>query len=93
MINGTFQNPGLNQVEASYEKSGGFNPNSGTAVKDARCPASYIKETLQIVIVRHPFALVDYVCNIRKGPTGKFDPSYVCEVASVGNGSPYRAFL
>ena len=90
MINGTFQNPGLNQVEAFYERPTGFNPNMGTVVKDAACPVPYIKETVQSAMARLPAELFDYVWIIREGPTREFDTHALREIASVGNDSLYE---
>jgi len=91
MVNGTFQYPGLNQVEALYERSSGFNPNMGTVVKDEHCAAvPYLKESLQSAMAQLPVELFDYVWIIREAPTGAFDSRHVREIASVGNDSLYE---
>jgi len=89
MVNGMFQNPGLNQVEALYAQFHGFDANMPALVRDERCPVAYIKQTLQTAMAQFPVDLFDYVWIIREGPTSDFDSHHLRQIASIGNDSLY----
>jgi hypothetical protein len=90
VINGLFQNSGLNQVEALYRKSDGFNPNMLGTVHSDTCPVPYIRETLQTAIVRFPRDHFDYVWLLSPEPLPPFDMRGLRLIGSSGNDRLYQ---
>lgn len=90
MINGMFQNPGLNQVQALYARATGFDANMLAVVRDECCPVAYMKETFQSAMSQLPLDLFDYVWIIREGPTGNFQSRHLRLVDSVGEDTLYQ---
>ena len=89
MINGGFQNSGLNEVESLLRRSGSVDPKMGAVVRDERCPAP-LTMSLQFAMAQFPVELFDYVWIIREGPTGAFDTHRLREIAAVGDDRLYK---
>jgi hypothetical protein len=85
VINGLFQESGLNEVEASYRRLDGFDPNMLNTVHSAACPVPYIRETFQSAIERFPRSQFDYVWLVSPDPLPAFDDTGLELVSSVRN--------
>lgn len=90
MINGMYQNPGLNQVTVLFARNAEFDPNLYAVVHDERCPVGYISETFQSAVRKFPREMFDYVWLIGEEPLPGFDTSGLRLVAATGNDRMYR---
>ena len=91
-VNGLFQVSGLNQVQVRYADfaTAEFDPNMLAVVHDARCPVSYIPETLQSAMAKLPRGLYDYVWIIGEEPLRPFDTRGLVQVATQGDDRLFR---
>lgn len=90
VINGMFQNPGLNQVTALGEtNSSGFNPNMYPWVGDRTCPLSYTP-TLQATMHAFPRDRFDYVWIVSALKTSRYDTTGLQLVRAHGDDRLYR---
>ena len=91
MINGMYQNPGLNQVtELFAEPTAQFDPGMYAMVHDQRCPLSYVKQTLQSAMKEFPRDRFDYVWLIGEDPLQAYDTRGVELIGTRENDRLYR---
>ena len=90
LVNGLFQQTGLNQVEARIRKLEGFDPNLGATVHDESCPVTYSRETLQSAIAHFPRDQFDFVWLIAPNALPAIDTSGLRLIGADGNDRLYQ---
>jgi hypothetical protein len=90
LVNGLFQESGLNQVEARIRKLEGFDPNLLAKVHDESCPVTYSRETLQSAIAHFPRDQFDFVWLIAPNALPAIDTSGLRLIGADGNDRLYQ---
>jgi hypothetical protein len=90
LVNGLFQESGLNQVEARIRKLEGFDPNLGATVHDESCPVTYSRETLQSAIAHFPRDQFDFVWLIAPNALPTIDTSGLKLIGADGDDRLYQ---
>jgi hypothetical protein len=90
VVNGLFQESGLNQVDARYRSQAGFDSNLTATVHDRSCPVPYIRETLQTAMAQFPRSRFDLVWLVTREPLPDFDRAGLLLIGSVGNDRLYK---